>query len=602
MTFQSDRLPTLQKLGVTLPDDVNAVQVASKWLQDFSEVISTRRITTLSNLFLENALWRDLLALTWDFRCFDGLEKIRHFLTDRLEEADFKKLQLRNFVNFQKPFPDLAWIIGMFDFETRVGIGSGVFRLVPTLDGTWKAYTVFTNLEDLTGHPERIGSRRSHSITPGYQWLENRRRETEFESSAPAVLIIGGGHCGLELAARLKALDVTSLVVESEARVGDKWRKRYDALCLHWPVWYDHMPYIPFPPSWPVYSPAPKIADWIESYAKTLELNVWTSSTVTQARQIEGGKWSVNIRRGDSQRQLVVNHLVFATGLGDKHPRVPNIPEREEFEGETLHSSQYKRAQDYLGKKVVVIGAGNSGHDVAADLANHNVDVTMFQRSSTFVMNIDRHWKFLGGALYSEASPPTDIADRLFASMPHALQAGGMSQRATKAIEADYKDTLDGLRKAGFKLNSGINGTGILLLLKQKGGGHYFDIGASQLIIDGKIKIKSDAQISAFTKSGLAFDDVSTLDADVVIFATGLGDLKQPIKKICGDVVAEQTNPLWGINDEGEFNGWYRELGLPGLWFIAGPLQLARFHSKHVALQIKAKEENLFGTRYTLSK
>ncbi|TFK75723.1 FAD/NAD-binding domain-containing protein [Pluteus cervinus] len=598
------RLPILDKLGVSPAAiaGVDAVTIASTWFQLFAARISEVDIDGTIDLLQPDALWKDHLALTWDFRCFDGVERIRTFLRDRLAYSGLGGLKLKApSVVLQRPFPDLAWIVGMFDFETSVGSGTGVFRLVPTALGEWRGFTVFTNLEELKGFPEKIGPHRSRKVVPGAQWRAERQRKTEFETSPPTVLIVGGGHCGLELAARLKMLDVSTLVVEAEGKIGDKWRNRYDSLCLHWPVWYDHMAYIPFPPSWPVYTPAPKMGDWLESYAKSLELNVWASSTVLNAIQDEiSGKWRVKINRNGVESILTVTHLVFATGLGDKYPNIPKIPDQEKFRGITLHSTQFKRASDYEGKKVLVVGAGNSGHDVSADLANHGVDVTMFQRSSTFVMNIDRGWKFLGGALYSETSLPTEVADRLFASMPHILQENGMAQRATKAIEADYKETLDGLRRVGFKLNSGIKDAGILLLLKKKMGGHYFDIGASQLIIDGNIKIKNDAQISRFTENGLVFDNGTEFQADVVVFATGTGSLKEPIREICGDAVADKCKAVHGLDEEGEINGWYRELGVKGLWYMLGPLQLARFYSKHLALQIKAKEEGVFGTVYSL--
>lgn len=229
------RLPTLDKLGVALPSTVDAASVAASWFQDFDTCISKLDVDGIAALFAEDALWKDLLALTWDMRCFDGVLKIKTFLNDRLALSKLTSLKLRNFAQFQRPFPDVAWVIAMFDFETDVGIGSGVVRLIPSVSGAWKAFTMFTTLDDLKQFPERIGALRDRTVRPGYQWKEERQKESNFDTP-PAVLIVGGGHCGLELAARLKFLGVTTLVVEAEERIGDKWRKRYDSLCLHWPV------------------------------------------------------------------------------------------------------------------------------------------------------------------------------------------------------------------------------------------------------------------------------------------------------------------------------------------------------------------------------
>lgn len=229
-------LPTLDSLGARVPSDVDEKVVASSWFTSFAASAEAGDVGGLLDLFIENSSWRDLLALTWEFRTFIGRPLIKQFLSDRLESAQIKALKLRNdSVGLHKPMPDLAWIGGMFDFETEVGIGSGVFRLVPTAGGEWKAWSVLTNLEDLKGFPEKVGSLRN--ATPNHGgWAESRRRETEFANNDPTVVIIGGGQTGLMIAARLKALDISALVVEKHDRIGDNWRSRYEALCLHDPV------------------------------------------------------------------------------------------------------------------------------------------------------------------------------------------------------------------------------------------------------------------------------------------------------------------------------------------------------------------------------
>lgn len=126
---------------------------------------------------------------------------------------------------------------------------------------------------------------------------------------------------------------------------------------------FDHMPYLNFPPNWPIYTPAQKLADWLEFYANAMELNVWLSSTATSAkRNPETGKWDVTVKRGDgSERQFHVDHVIMALGLGGGKPNIPDIPGREEFQGQVLHSTLHKSAKDHIGKKVVVVGACTSG-------------------------------------------------------------------------------------------------------------------------------------------------------------------------------------------------------------------------------------------------
>ncbi|KDQ51395.1 hypothetical protein JAAARDRAFT_140378 [Jaapia argillacea MUCL 33604] len=603
-------LPTLDRLGVkSLPSDLDALQIASSWFVAFSRYAQAGDVGGVSSLLVEDAFWRDILALTWDFRTLQGAPKIKQFLTDRLASSNLASFKLNEpTVQLQVPYPDLAWIQGLFTFETTVGLASGVFRLVPTPTHNglvWKAHTILTNLEDLKGFPELTGPLRDHEPNHG-KWVDKRKKELEYADRNPKVLIIGGGQSGLDVAARLKHLGIDTLVVEKQPRIGNQWRYRYEALCLHDPVWYDHMPYIPFPASWPVYTPAQKLADWLESYAHSMELNVWTSSTVTAARQdATTKKWTVTVERkgvnGEGeQRTFTVNHLVFAVGIGGGNPYKPVYPGMDEFEGQILHSSEHKSARDHIGKKVVVIGACTSGHDISADYVEHGVDVTMYQRSSTYIMST-KHGMPLLLALYSENAPPTDIADRVNASFPNSLLKY-VHQRITKDIALADQETLAGLTKRGFRLSFGDEGSGFLLLAWKRAGGYYLDVGASQLIIDGKIKLKNDSPIERFTKKGLKFENGSELEADVVLFASGYGDPRDSVRRVLGDELGSKVKQLWGLNAEGEINGVWRDLGVENLWFMMGNLALCRFHSKHLALQIKAIEEGVFGTRYSLAE
>jgi lysine/ornithine N-monooxygenase len=129
-----------------------------------------------------------------------------------------------------------------FTFETAVGLGSGILRLVSTKDSgdlkaAWKAHSIFTNLESLKGFPEKINGLRDHNPLHG-GWVEKRTKEVELadDTPQPAVIVVGGGQSGLQIAARLKVHDIPTLVVEKQDRVGDQWRNRYEALCLHDPV------------------------------------------------------------------------------------------------------------------------------------------------------------------------------------------------------------------------------------------------------------------------------------------------------------------------------------------------------------------------------
>ncbi|KAK2460131.1 hypothetical protein APHAL10511_007810 [Amanita phalloides] len=593
-------LPTLDKLGATLPKDFVPEKVIDEWLALFKQFCESCDVAGLVTIIADGAFWRDILALTWTLRTFAGIPKIRQFLDDRLLLSKMKNIRLKqhSYTQFQQPYPDLAWIQSLFEFETDVAICSGVVRLVPQADGKWRAHCILTNMDDLKGFPEQIGHLRQHQ-TLRCNWAAARDKERAYSDRHPTVLIAGGGHCGLGIAARLKYLGIDALVIEKNARIGDNWRNRYEVLALHDYVWLDHMPYLPFPSTWPLHAPAQKLANWLENYADVLELNYWTSSKVIKATQDEENMWHVTVQQIDgSERIFKVNHLIFAMGFKGGDPNVPKYPGMDGFNGQIIHSHQHNKATDHAGKKVVVVGSGVSAHDICEDYCNHGIDVTMFQRSSSYIMSVKNGMRILMKGIYEEDGVPVEIADKINASFPNLFMKGYAYRSRVLISEAD-RDLLEGLSKRGFKLNNGYqDASGLYLQAWNRAGGYYLDTGACQLIIDGKIKLKTDSQIKAFAEDGLLFEDGSKLLADIVIFATGLGEPRDGVRRICGDDVGDKCSPIWGMNEEGEIQGVWREIGITNLWYMMATLAQSRFYSKALALQIKAKEEGIHGTCY----
>lgn len=234
MTTPDDthRIPLLDK---PLPADLDVDGIAHEWFSQFVPLVQSGDAARIVDLLVDDSFWRDVLAITWDFRTFRGLTDIKQFLDHRLQVASLTNLKLENPSLVQFP-PAIGWIQGIFSFEVGgFGLGSGVFRLIPTPDGRWRAYTIYTSLSGLKDYPEKGGKLRNPLPNHG-RWLEQREREVEFVDSEPYVVVVGGGQGGLIVAARLKHLDVPTLVLEQHDRIGDIWRKRYDTLCLHDPV------------------------------------------------------------------------------------------------------------------------------------------------------------------------------------------------------------------------------------------------------------------------------------------------------------------------------------------------------------------------------
>ncbi|HVJ22538.1 MAG TPA: FAD-dependent oxidoreductase, partial [Burkholderiales bacterium] len=463
---------------------------------------------------------------------------------------------------------------------------SGVLRL---LDEE-KAWTLLTALEDLKGHEEHTGRLRPTGQAysrdfSGPNWLDLRKAAAAYADRDPAVLVVGGGQAGLSIAARLSQLGIDTLIVDRLPRIGDNWRKRYHALTLHNQVHVNHLPYMPFPPNWPVYIPKDKLANWFESYAEAMELNYWT------ATEFQGGtydekdaRWTVTLRRADgSHRTLRPRHVVLATGVSGI-PNVPEIPALDGFPGKVIHSGEYVDGEDWRGKRAVVIGTGNSGHDIAQDLYSAGAQVTLVQRSPTLVIQCDPSAQLVY-SLYSEG-PPLEDCDLITTSVPLAL-AKRTHQLATAHAKGLDRELLDALERKGFRLDFGEDGTGWQFKYLTRGGGYYFNVGCSDLIVQGEIGLRQFSEIDAFVAEGARLKNGETLPADLVVLATGWKGQEALVGKLFGEAVAARVGPIWGFGKDQELRNMFRRTAQPGLWFIAGSFAQCRIYSRYLALQIQ---------------
>jgi putative flavoprotein involved in K+ transport len=397
---------------------------------------------------------------------------------------------------------------------------------------------------------------------------------------------------------------VPTLIIERNERPGDSWRKRYKSLCLHDPIWYDHLPYLKFPDNWPVFSPKDKIGDWLEMYAKVMELDYWTSSTAEKASYDEStGEWTVVVDRAGEKVTLKPKQLVLATGMSGV-PNVPKFPGAERFKGEQVHSSRHRGGEDWTGRRVVVIGSNNSAHDICADLWEHGADVTMVQRSSTHVIRSETLMELGLRPLYSEDAVEkgitTETADLIFASIPYKVLPALQKPIYDQAREQD-RDFYDRLRDAGFMLDFGDDETGLFMKYLRRGSGYYIDVGASELIADGRIRLKA-GQVKEITETGVRLEDGVELPADLIVYATGYGSMNGWAAQIISQDVADKVGKCWGLGsgttkDPGPWVGELRNMWKPtaqeGLWFHGGNLHQSRHYSQYLALQLKARMEGI---------
>jgi hypothetical protein len=574
--------------------------IADHWLAQFERAVAELDDVLLKTLFHPDSHWRDVLALTWHIRTVNGLDAILRELkahVGRAHPSRFSTDPHRTAPRYVTRAGTKA-LEAIFRFETAEGCGSGVLRLTPdTNDGnTLRAWTLLTALDEIKGFGERVGKSRPSGKSysrdfRGPNWLDLRRSAAEYVETDPVVLVVGGGQAGLSIAARLTQLQVDTLIVDREQRIGDNWRNRYHALTLHNQVQVNHLPYMPFPPNWPTYIPKDKLAGWFEAYVEGMELNYWT------ATEFEGGaytereeRWSVVLRRADgTKREMRPRHVVMATGVSGI-PNLPDIPTLRNFGGKILHSSQYDDGEAWKGRSVLVIGTGNSGHDIAQDLHSSGAKVTLVQRNSTLIVNIEPSAQ-LPYALYDEG-PPLEDCDLITTSIPLPLLRKTHILFTERAKNLD-RELLDGLERVGFKLDFGEDGTGWQFKYLTRGGGYYFNVGCSDLIVEGEIGLVQFSDIAGFVAEGARMRTGDTLAVDLVVLATGYKGQDYLVRKLFGDDVAARVGPIWGFGDEQELRNMFTRTAQPGLWFIAGSLAQCRIYSKYLGLQIKACEVGL---------
>lgn len=569
--------------------------VAERWLARASEALRAGSGAPFRELLLPDAYWRDVLALTWDLHTFYGIEQIEEGLRAASATGRLSELQLRADVPVRRVVRGGREALeAVFEFAAPAGGGAGVVRLVAEPGAEPRGWTVLTALQDLDGGAASTAPaaedgppERHHRDFAGPNWLDRRRAAVRYDDREPEVLVVGAGQAGLGVAARLRHLGVDTLVVDRFERVGDNWRTRYHSLVLHNEVWANHLPFMEFPATWPIYVPKDMLAAFFEAYATFMELNVWSGTEFLGGQYDDAaGTWTVEVRRADGTvRELRPRHVVMAVGVSGI-PYVPALPGIEEFGGEVLHSSAFENGSDYQGRRVLVVGTGTSGHDVAQDLFSRGAEVTLVQHGSTTVVSVGPDAAGRVYNLYREGLP-TEVTDLINIATPYPVMRHGY-QLLTRELAEQDRELLDGLRAVGFELDSGSDGTGFQMKYLRTGGGYYLDVGCSGLIADGKVRLRRTSEIEGFDAAGVQLSGGGHEPVDVVILATGYQGQQELVARLFGPETAERAGAAWGFDDEGELRNMWRRTGQPGLWFSAGSLAQSRIFSRYLALQIRA--------------
>ncbi|EAW12081.1 flavin-containing monooxygenase [Aspergillus clavatus NRRL 1] len=563
-----DALPS-----ANIPEDANLLTIVSP----FATCLPRLDSSTLD----KRVIWRDCFALTGTLRTFYSHGTVSEVYRNRCLARQAKEFHLHvdsaHIVRINK---SSSWIDVPFHFVTAVSPAaqcSGVLSLIPDREnGEYKIWMMKTLLEQFIGHPS------VDMLDPVAGIPSVNESKTSFDC-----VIVGAGHSGLNTAGRLLALGVSYLVLDRNMSVGDNWRHRYDSAKLHTIRDYSHLPFErTFADKQYEWLTKDDLADGFAGWVKRFHINVWTSSELCSGTWDElHREWTLKINAGEETIKTVTcRHVVLATGGTCEKPMIPSFSGQHNFKGLIQHSIDYRNAWDWKGQRGVIVGAANTAHDIAEDMLNAGLaSVTMIQRSRTYVQPQEyllNAWK----PIYNE-NTPQDISDRVLYAGPIAVSR--LTTMAALNSQAESQpERFVALERAGFKTEQFGD---IVYLLNERFGGHYVDIGVSDKIARGLIKVKSDSAPVSYTEEGLLFEDGTRLPADVIVFATGYtGTLRDSVRDLFGDKIHAQVEEYWGLDQEGEIRGAYVPTGHPGLWYVGGGLGQVRFFARFVAMQIFA--------------
>ncbi|KAK2782663.1 hypothetical protein FQN52_000763 [Onygenales sp. PD_12] len=562
----------------TVPKDIDPEGA----IAPFIEALGSLKISH----FTEGALWRDLFALTGLPRTFYSAKSIITAWNEvSAIHKPFRFEIIPGTATVAQISHDSSWVEARFTFRTN-GVPTarcfGIISLVPDGLGGWKIWLLRTLLEQIERQPN-VDAPKPRSSFSNF--------EPDQGNKIPSLphfdcVVVGAGHAGLSTAGRLQSLDVSYLLIDKNTGIGDNWMLRYDSIKLHTLRASSHLPFErTFPAeSYSEFLSKYDLAKAYKAWTKKLGINVWLSTSLTAGSWDENSHtWTLTVQRKNEVQLLTARHLVLATGPMGQVPISPSFPGRERFRGSVLHSVDYKSATQWKGKSAAIIGSANTAHDIAEDMIDAGMSVTIVQRGRTYVLPFE--WYQAGVSRRYNDDIPTDLSDRLDYITPFSISSKAAAMNLHAMARAN-PERFEALERVGFKVNAFGNP---IYTIYERGGRHYVDVGASAKIAQGLIKVKSDALIAGYTEDGLIFDDGSELKTDIILHATGFETSYRPtISRILGPEIAARVNDFWGLDQEGEIKGAYKPSGHPGLWLMGGAIGPARFFSRFVAMQVKA--------------
>ncbi|KAK0665625.1 hypothetical protein QBC41DRAFT_367472 [Cercophora samala] len=614
-------LPTVDPGAFQEPSSLTpleAKKIAHDVLLTFNTALMNSDLDALSNCFCtEQAFWRDSLALTWHLRTFSTPAVVAENLLETSKLRGLRSFGLE-FAHFLPISPTLQFVDCSLSLRTSSPDARCIGRmlLLPFRKGgehpEWKIWILSTRLESLHLHPE------DETLLRGPSKLADNGNDFETD-----VFIIGGGNGAVTLAARLKTLGVESVMAERNANPGDNWALRYDFLKFHVPTALCDMPYLPYNQDLKGSHllTRDELANQVRLYVKEFNLNMITSAQIQSTHYDQSARrWTVRLKTPTGVRTAKSKHLVQATGFSSHKPRVPVLEGEGDYKSASWHSTLYRNPQISLKdkgvKSVLIIGSANTAIDILNDCHAAGLRTTIVARSPTYVLPVEYTMDPRGFGLYNQLDVET--CDNVMMSLPTWVECN-MAQGLLAMLASQEPDRYKKVIEAGFPVVDSAHPDACLMHnLLERGGGHYVDIGGLEVIAEGKVGVITGVEPVAYTETGLKFSDGRTVDADGIIWCTGFADLNArdtAFKTLGGEnivdgeeqdpstlgprEIASRLDATFGVDEEGEIRGlWKRQKGIDNFWFMGGHTQHHRYHSKTVAMQIKAELEGVLPPAY----
>ncbi|KAK3897970.1 hypothetical protein C8A05DRAFT_38453 [Staphylotrichum tortipilum] len=616
--MKEQRLPEVPKdlINFEATNNEEATARAQAALDTLNTALAFNDVEALEQCFHKpQAYWKDVLVLTWHFRTFTGAGTIAASLLGLMALRGLEGLvTMDGEARFSPPTPTLQFIDCSISFKTTKPAvrGTGKIALVPIKDGEkveYKIWVLSTWINDLEEHPENPALLQSPSTTPA--------GVEQFETD---VLIMGGGNAGITLSARLKALGVDSLMLERNANVGDNWALRYECMRFHVPTSACELPFMPYHKH--LHTPhllsGTDIAEHLQRYVATLNLNIQTSARILSTAYNQSTKrWTVRFSTPAGQRAAVAKHLVQATGFCSQKPNMPPMADEGVYKGVSVHSASFKHAatlEEAGVKSVLIIGSANTAFDILSDCHLSSLSTTMLVRSPTYVVPLAYICDARCLGAYDLPNTPTAHLDRRFLTNPTIVDAH-MMRGVLARLAAAEPSRYAALAAAGFPVVDSLNPEACLAHhLLERGGGHCVDVGGTGLVVEGKVGVRVGVEPVGWMEKGVRLSDGSVVEVDAVVWCTGFadknargmaaeimgGEPEEVEDGVMGPLeIAARLDPTWGVDEEGEVRGmWKRHRFVENYWMVGGHAHHHRWHSRTVALQIKAELEGILPPAY----